>query len=46
MPEKPTLDGLEDRWAQVWDDARVYTFDRTKTRFFAVEEHGGPIAGR
>jgi len=21
-------------------------FDRTKTRFFAVEEHGGPIAGR
>jgi hypothetical protein len=21
-------------------------FDRTKTRFFAVEERGGPIAGR
>ncbi len=32
VPEKPTIDGLEDRWAQVWADEGTYRFDRTKTR--------------
>src|SRR6478672_10751429 len=31
-PEKPSLDGLEDKWASAWDAAGTYTFDRTKTR--------------
>ena len=32
LPEKPTLDGLEDRWIRAWDDAQTYRFDRSKTR--------------
>ena len=32
MPEKPSLDGIETKWAQVWNDQNAYVFDRTKTR--------------
>ena len=30
VPEKPTLDGLEARWAQVWDEQGTYRFDRVQ----------------
>ena len=32
VPEKPSLDGLEDRWAAAWEVDGTYRFDRTKTR--------------
>ncbi|MCU1457575.1 MAG: valyl-tRNA synthetase [Actinomycetia bacterium] len=32
LPEKPTIDGLEDTWARRWETDGVYRFDRTKTR--------------
>ncbi|MFN8146932.1 MAG: valine--tRNA ligase [Candidatus Nanopelagicales bacterium] len=32
VPEKPTIDGIEDRWAQVWESDGIYRFDRSKTR--------------
>jgi valyl-tRNA synthetase len=32
VPEKPTLDGLEDRWSAIWKDQRTYQFDRTRER--------------
>jgi valyl-tRNA synthetase len=32
VPERPSLDGLEDRWARVWEDEGTYAFDRTATR--------------
>ncbi len=32
VPEKPTIDGIEVRWAQVWEQEATYRFDRTKTR--------------
>jgi valyl-tRNA synthetase len=32
LPEKPSLDGLEERWVSVWEDNGTYRFDRTKTR--------------
>ncbi len=32
VPEKPTIDGIEDRWAQVWESEGTYRFDRSKTR--------------
>ena len=32
VPEKPTIDGIEDRWAQVWESEGTYRFDRTRTR--------------
>ena len=32
VPEKPTIDGVEDRWAQVWHEQGTYSFDATKIR--------------
>src|SRR5215475_5460870 len=32
VPEKITLDGLEDKWVGVWAHSDTYRFDRTKTR--------------
>ncbi len=32
VPEKPTIDGLEDRWSQVWQEQGTYRFDATRTR--------------
>src|SRR3954464_5162837 len=31
-PEKPTLDGLEAKWADRWDKSGTYRFDRSKRR--------------
>jgi valyl-tRNA synthetase len=32
VPEKPTIDGLEERWAAVWQEQGTYRFDRTRSR--------------
>lgn len=32
VPDRPTLDGLEARWDEVWERDGTYRFDRTKTR--------------
>ncbi|HWA68055.1 MAG TPA: valine--tRNA ligase [Mycobacteriales bacterium] len=32
VPEKPTLDGLEARWAQAWEADGTYRFDRSRSR--------------
>jgi valyl-tRNA synthetase len=32
VPEKPALEGLEQKWMQKWDADGVYRFDRTKDR--------------
>jgi valyl-tRNA synthetase len=32
VPEKPTLDGLEDKWSKVWETDGTYRFDRGATR--------------
>ncbi|ROO89258.1 valyl-tRNA synthetase [Actinocorallia herbida] len=32
IPERATLDGLEDKWVAVWDREGTYAFDRTKDR--------------
>ncbi len=32
VPERPTLDGLEAKWSDRWEQQGVYRFDRTKTR--------------
>jgi valyl-tRNA synthetase len=47
VPEKPTLNGLEDRWAEVWDQAGVYAFDRSKAReqVFAIDTPPPTVSG-
>ena len=32
LPDKPTLDGIEDRWASVWAERGTYDFDRSAPR--------------
>ncbi len=32
VPDKPTVDGLEDRWSEVWSSDATYRFDRTAER--------------
>ncbi|MEN3305929.1 MAG: valyl-tRNA synthetase [Micromonosporaceae bacterium] len=32
VPQAPSLDGLEERWATVWEEQGIYRFDRTRSR--------------
>ncbi|GAA1508136.1 valine--tRNA ligase [Kribbella lupini] len=32
VPDKPTLEGLEEKWAAVWKEQETYAFDRTAER--------------
>lgn len=32
VPDRVTVDGLEERWSQTWSDEGTYTFDRTAER--------------
>ncbi|MGH2721071.1 MAG: valine--tRNA ligase [Actinomycetota bacterium] len=32
LPDKPSLDGLEQKWAETWEAAGTYRFDRSKPR--------------
>jgi valyl-tRNA synthetase len=32
VPDKPSLDGLEEKWAAVWKEQQTYAFDRTAER--------------
>src|SRR5437868_9811031 len=32
VPEKPTVDGLEEKWLSIWEDQGTYRFDRSKSR--------------
>ena len=36
IPDRPSLDGLEDKWGQVWREQRTYAYERTGER--AVRE--------
>ncbi|NES15311.1 MULTISPECIES: valine--tRNA ligase [Micromonospora] len=37
VPERPTLDGIEETWARRWQEDGTYAFDRTRA---AVRGHG------
>ena len=47
VPEKPSLDGLEEKWAATWDAAGTYAFDRTKTRdeVYAIDTPPPTVSG-
>jgi len=47
LPEKPTLDGLEQRWAEVWERDGIHTFDRTKERseVFSIDTPPPTVSG-
>ena len=43
MPEKPSIDGLEDKWAHAWAEQGTYSFDRAtalsgpRERVFSID---------
>ncbi|HTU39071.1 MAG TPA: valine--tRNA ligase [Acidimicrobiales bacterium] len=47
VPEKPKLEGLEERWAAAWDDAGVYRFDAdtTRDRVFSIDTPPPTVSG-
>jgi formate dehydrogenase accessory protein FdhD len=47
VPEKPTVDGLEERWAQIWQEQGTYDFDRTKPRdqVFSIDTPPPTVSG-
>ncbi len=47
VPEKPTVDGLEERWAQVWESQGTYRFDRSRTReqVYAIDTPPPTVSG-
>jgi valyl-tRNA synthetase len=47
VPEKPTIDGVEARWAAVWEDEGVYRFDPTAPReqVFSIDTPPPTVSG-
>jgi valyl-tRNA synthetase len=47
LPDKPSIDGIESRWAQVWQEQGTYRFDRTKRRseVFAIDTPPPTVSG-
>jgi valyl-tRNA synthetase len=46
-PEKPTLDGLEDKWSARWEAEGTYRFDRTRSRddIFSIDTPPPTVSG-
>ena len=47
VPDKPTLDGLEERWAAAWDNDGTYRFDGSATRdqVFSIDTPPPTVSG-
>src|SRR5919202_7089262 len=47
LPERPSLDGLEERWAAHWEAARTYRFDRSRARadVYAIDTPPPTVSG-
>jgi valyl-tRNA synthetase len=47
VPDKPALEGLEDKWAKQWETDQTYAFDRTKTReqIYAIDTPPPTVSG-
>ncbi|MEA3056077.1 MAG: valyl-tRNA synthetase, partial [Actinomycetota bacterium] len=47
VPEKPTVDGLEQKWSKHWEANGTFRFDRTKTRaeIFSVDTPPPTVSG-
>jgi valyl-tRNA synthetase len=47
VPDRPTVDGLEDRWVGVWAEQGTYAFDRTAAReqVYAIDTPPPTVSG-
>jgi valyl-tRNA synthetase len=47
IPERPSIDGIEDHWVAEWDATSAYRFDRTKSRaeIFSIDTPPPTVSG-
>jgi valyl-tRNA synthetase len=47
VPERPSVDGLEDRWTEVWESEGTYRFDRSADRsaIFSIDTPPPTVSG-
>lgn len=47
VPDKPSLEGLEEKWAAVWKEQQTYAFDRTAERadVFSIDTPPPTVSG-
>ena len=47
VPDKPTLEGLEDRWAPIWESEGTYRFDRSvgRDRVYSIDTPPLTVSG-
>ncbi|MEU3460609.1 valine--tRNA ligase [Streptomyces sp. NPDC006733] len=47
VPDRPVLDGLEEKWSHRWETSGVYVFDRSKTReqVFSIDTPPPTVSG-
>ncbi|TDQ49573.1 valine--tRNA ligase [Actinorugispora endophytica] len=47
VPEKPSLDGIEAKWVDAWDESGVYHFDRSRSReeIFSIDTPPPTVSG-
>ncbi|MEU4237910.1 valine--tRNA ligase [Actinoplanes sp. NPDC026619] len=47
LPERPSLDGLEEKWARRWQEEGTYAFDRSKERsdVYAIDTPPPTVSG-
>jgi valyl-tRNA synthetase len=46
VPEKPTLDGLDEKWSRVWREQGIFRFDRaSEAELFAIDTPPPTVSG-
>jgi valyl-tRNA synthetase len=47
VPERPSLEGLEQKWSAAWESSRTYAFDRTapRERVFSIDTPPPTVSG-
>jgi len=47
LPEKPALEGLEQKWIERWEQSGVFRFDRTRprTQVYSIDTPPPTVSG-
>jgi valyl-tRNA synthetase len=47
VPDKPSVDGLEAKWSEIWEEQGTYRFDRSKSReqIFSIDTPPPTVSG-
>ena len=47
LPDKPSIDGIEQRWVEAWEEQGTYLFDRTRPRdeVFSIDTPPPTVSG-